>query len=162
MNLPSRAEIEMELKWREEHNIESFYAYETALHLTGKYPWWNGRRFTRPISAWAAGQTSKTTRDIVQLALLGPAQRFGTGLIPADALLSTTPKAGIPEAVETIYIKHVSGGRSDITVKSYDQGAESFYGTTKDHIWLDEEAELAIYVHASRARFRRYRASQAA
>jgi phage terminase large subunit-like protein len=126
---------------------EGVGAYETTLHLTGNYPpWWTGRRWTRPISAWAAGQTSKTTRDIIQLALLGPPQRFGTGLIPADALLSTTPKAGIPEAVETVYVKHVSGGRSDITLKSYDQGVESFYGTKKDLIWLDEECEQAIYV----------------
>jgi phage terminase large subunit-like protein len=189
MNLPSRAEIEAELKWRAEHKIESFYpstgqlrrelytkhleffaagatknerlfmaanrvgktegvgAYETALHLTGRYPdWWQGRRFSRPISAWAAGQTSKTTRDIIQLALLGQGPRYGTGMIPADALIGTTPKAGIPEAVEAIYVKHVSGGRSEIMLKSYDQQVESFYGTKKDLIWLDEEAIQAIYV----------------
>ena len=187
MNLPSRQEIEAELKWRAEHNLHSFYpatgslrrelyvkhmqffeagarhnerlfmaanrvgktegvgAYETALHLTGRYPdWWQGRRFTRPISAWAAGQTSKTTRDIIQLALLG--QRHGTGMIPADDILDTTPNAGIPEAIETIYVRHVSGGRSNIALKSYDQQVESFYGTGKDLVWLDEEAEHGIYV----------------
>jgi phage terminase large subunit-like protein len=188
MNLPSRKEIEAELKYREEHKIELFYpstgnlrrelyvkhleffdagarhnerllmaanrvgktegvgAYESTLHLTGRYPeWWTGRRFSRPIEAWAAGQTSKTTRDIVQKALLGGGSRHGTGLIPADAILDTTPKAGIPEAVETIYVKHVSGGRSEIALKSYDQQVESFYGTKKDLIWLDEEANQAIY-----------------
>jgi phage terminase large subunit-like protein len=189
MNLPSRAEIEAELKWRAEHKLESFYpatgplrrelyvkhleffeagarhnerlfmaanrvgktegvgAYETVCHLTGQYPnWWQGRRFTRPITAWAAGQTSKTTRDILQAALLGGGPRDGTGLIPADAILDTTPKAGIPEAVETIYVRHISGGRSEIQLKSYDQQVESFYGTGKDLIWLDEEAEQGIYV----------------
>ncbi len=125
---------------------EGVGAYETALHLTGRYPdWWRGRRFARPISAWAAGQTSKTTRDIIQLALLGPGPRYGTGMIPADTVLDTTPKAGIPKAVETIYVKHVSGGRSVISLKSYDQQVESFYGTKKDLIWLDEEALQAIY-----------------
>jgi phage terminase large subunit-like protein len=189
MNLPSRADIEAELKYREEHKIESFYpstgnlrrelyvkhleffsagarhnerllmaanrigktegvgAYETTLHLTGRYPdWWQGRRFTRPIEAWAAGQTSKTTRDIIQKALLGGGPRYGTGLIPADAIIDTTPKAGIPEAVETIYVRHVSGGRSEIALKSYDQQVESFYGTGKDLVWLDEECEQGIYV----------------
>jgi len=29
--------------------------------------------------------------------------------------------------------------------KSYDSGAESFYGTKKDFVWLDEEAEQRIY-----------------
>ncbi len=33
-------------------------------------------------------------------------------------------------------------------LKSYDQGVESFYGTGKDLVWLDEEAELAIYVES--------------
>jgi phage terminase large subunit-like protein len=128
---------------------EGVGAYETSLHLTGRYPpWWKGRRFKKPIDAWAAGQTAKTTRDIIQLALLGDWPRFGTGQIPADALTGTTPKAGIPEAIETIYVKHVSGGRSKIGLKSYDQGVESFYGTGKDLIWLDEEAEKAIYVEA--------------
>ena len=37
--------------------------YELVLHLTGLYPeWWEGRRFTTSIDAWAAGQTNETTR----------------------------------------------------------------------------------------------------
>lgn len=125
---------------------EGVGAYETVLHLTGNYPpWWAGRRFTRPISAWAAGQTSKTTRDIIQSVLLGPYGSFGTGMIPGSAIISHTPKAGIPEAVETVYVKHSNGSRSDITFKSYDQGQEAFYGTRKDLVWLDEECDRAIY-----------------
>jgi phage terminase large subunit-like protein len=126
---------------------EGVGAYEASLHLTGLYPpWWKGRKFTHAISAWAAGQTSRTVRDIVQLALLGPAPLFGTGMIPRHTILGTTPKPGVPEAIESIYVKHVSGARSEISLKSYDQGVESFYGTGKDLIWLDEEAEQRIYV----------------
>src|SRR3954453_1708678 len=45
---------------------EGVGAYESTLHLTGVYPpWWVGRRWDRPISAWAAGDTSKTVRDIL-------------------------------------------------------------------------------------------------
>jgi phage terminase large subunit-like protein len=100
------------------------------------------------VTVFLAGFDSggPSTRDVIQLALLGDPHKFGTGMIPADCIFSTTPKAGIPEAVETIYVKHVSGGRIDITLKSYDQGVESFYGTGKDLVWLDEEAEQAIYV----------------
>ena len=125
---------------------EGVGAYEMTLHLTGKYPaWWSGRRFNRPISAWAAGKDAKTVRDILQLALLGPGPQYGTGMIPADLIVDTTPKVGTPEAVEKIYVKHISGSRSDLTFKSYDSGVESFYGTRKDVIWLDEEAEQKIY-----------------
>ena len=53
---------------------EGIGGFEMAVHLTGRYPsWWTGRRFDRPISAWAAGDTGKTSRDILQTKLLGPA-----------------------------------------------------------------------------------------
>ena len=125
---------------------EGVGAYEATLHLTGRYPgWWEGRRFDRPISAWAAGDTNLTTRDIIQLKLLGPITEFGTGMIPADCIVNTTRKVGIPDAVETIYVKHVSGGVSEIGLKSYVQGRESFQGTERHLLWLDEECERSIY-----------------
>jgi hypothetical protein len=44
-------------------------AFELTTHLTGLYPdWWDGKRFSTPIRAWAAGKTNETTRDIVQVA----------------------------------------------------------------------------------------------
>jgi len=120
--------------------------YELVLHLTGRYPsWWEGRRFNHAISAWAAGDTSKTTRDIIQEKLLGPSGAHGTGLIPAATILRKTPKPGVPDAIETIYVKHVTGGTSDVGLKSYDQGRESFQGTGKHVVWFDEEPPLAIY-----------------
>jgi phage terminase large subunit-like protein len=126
---------------------EGVGAYEMTLHLTGNYPaWWKGRRFKRPVAAWAAGKDAKTTRDIIQLAMLGSFARFGTGLIPADAIIGTTPKVGIPEAAEIIRVRHASGGASELQLKSYDSGIESFFGTKKDVIWLDEECEQKIYV----------------
>jgi phage terminase large subunit-like protein len=125
---------------------EGVGAFETVLHLTGEYPdWWRGRRFAHAISAWAAGDTGKTTRDIIQLKLLGKAAEFGTGMIPLRRLLDTTPKPGIPEAVETIYVEHVTGDRSRISLKSYDQKREAFQGTEQHLIWLDEECPPDIY-----------------
>lgn len=125
---------------------ESGGGYEFVLHLTGNYPaWWQGKRFDRPISAWAAGDTGKTVRDIIQAKLLGKPGEFGTGLIPADSIVRTTPKQGVPEAVDTIYVKHVSGAISQATLKSFDQKRESFQGTEQDVIWLDEESPLDIY-----------------
>jgi hypothetical protein len=83
---------------------EGVGAYKCVLHLTGRYPaWWRGRRFPHPVAVWAAGKDAKTTRDILQLALLGCEPQFGTGMIPADLILGTTPKPDVPEGVETIY-----------------------------------------------------------
>lgn len=120
--------------------------YELVLHLTGRYPeWWNGRRFDHPIHAWAAGDTGKTVREIIQAKLLGPHHDHGSGLIPAEYLVKTTPKQGVPEAVDTIYVKHVSGGISACVLKSYDQKRISFQGSEQDVVWLDEEPDLDIY-----------------
>ena len=125
---------------------ESVGGYETTLHMTGLYPaWWKGRRINRPISAWAAGDTSKTVRDIIQAKLLGPHGLHGTGLIPADNLHRITSKTGVSDAVDTITVKHASGGFSHISLKSYDQRREAFQGTEQDLIWLDEEPGMDIY-----------------
>jgi phage terminase large subunit-like protein len=125
---------------------EGVGAYETTLHLTGKYPdWWKGRRFETSITAWAAGDTSQTTRDILQEKLLGPKAEIGIGMIPGDAIVRCTPKPGVPDAIETVYVKHSSGGISELTLKNYEQGRASFQGTGRHIIWLDEECDMSIY-----------------
>lgn len=125
---------------------EAVGGYELTLHLTGNYPsWWVGRRFDKPIKAWAAGDTGKTVREIIQDKLLGPIEDMGTGLIPKDLIIETTRKTGIADAIDTIKVKHKSGGISSVTLKSYDQRRLSFQGTEQDIIWLDEEPPLDIY-----------------
>jgi phage terminase large subunit-like protein len=121
--------------------------YETALHLTGRYPdWWVGRRFDHPIEAWAAGDTSETTRDIVQATLLGKKDELGTGLIPLNDLVGEpTRRAGVADAFDTVTIKHVSGGISLLGFKSYDQGRKKFQGTAKHVTWLDEEPPADVF-----------------
>lgn len=125
---------------------EAVGGYELTLHLTGQYPvWWVGRRFDRPIKAWAAGDTGKTVREIIQEKLLGPVHAKGTGLIPKDCIIRTTAKSGVPDAVDTVQVRHASGGTSTLVLKSYDQKRLSFQGTEQDVIWLDEEPDLSIY-----------------
>lgn len=137
---------------------EGIGAYEVTLHVTGDYPpWWKGHRFQLANNWWVAGDTNQTTRDILQAKLLGKIVRekgddaskpagLGTGMIPAAAIKATRAKAGsIPNAVETVWVKHKSGGISSITFKSYEQGREAFQGTEQDGIWLDEECDEGIY-----------------
>jgi hypothetical protein len=74
--------------------------YETVCHLTGRYPdWWDGYKFAGPVKFWAAGDTAKTVRDIIQVELLGDHNEHGTGMIPGEDIVKTTPKAGVPDAV---------------------------------------------------------------
>lgn len=122
-------------------------AFEVTLHLTGEYPdWWEGRRFDHPTEWWAAGDTSETTRDIVQHALFGPVSELGTGMIPASAIIGEpTRRHGVSEAFDTARIKHKTGGTSSIGLKSYDQGRKKFQGTAKHGIWLDEEPPEDVY-----------------
>ena len=124
-------------------------AFEMTLHLTGAYdtyaPWWKGRRFDGPIKAWAAGDTGKTTRDIQQEKLMGSPSDIGSGMIPRHLIHHKSPKAGIPDAIENVWVKHVSGGLSLLQFRSYDQGRISFQGTAQHFIWLDEEVDEQIY-----------------
>ncbi len=128
---------------------EGMGGYEMACHLTGLYPaWWEGHRFTRPIVAWVAGETAKDVRDSIQLKLCGPVDNLGTGLIPGDTIGRHTAKGGVPDAFDTIYVRHVSGKMSSLAFKSYDQGRESFQAADVDLLWLDEEPPLNIYTEA--------------
>jgi phage terminase large subunit-like protein len=119
--------------------------YEVAMHLTGLYPdWWEGHRFTRPNSWWVAGDTNETVRDIIQAKLLGPKEEMGTGLIPGDCIGKLRWRVNGNDAVDTVAIKHVTGGWSMLGFKSFEQGRKAFQGTEKDGIWLDEESNEGV------------------
>lgn len=122
-------------------------AFETQLHLTGRYPdWWQGRRYSHPVEWWAASDTSETTRDISQLEFLGKIGEFGTGMIPRECIIGEpTRRRGVADAVDTVRVKHVSGGISSLAFKSYDQGRDKFQGTKKHGVSLDEEPPLDVY-----------------
>jgi phage terminase large subunit-like protein len=120
-----------------------------AIWLTGEYPdWWEGRRWDRPVSAWAAGVTGESTRDTLQRLLMGRPGQFGTGAIPADRIVSYTSARGVSDALDTVIVKHKNGGTSTLGFKSYARGRESLQGETLDIVELDEEPEESIYTEA--------------
>jgi phage terminase large subunit-like protein len=121
-------------------------SYETAIHLTGRYPhWWEGRVFDEPGAWYAAGSTLETTRDIVQVELLGAGEDYGTGMIPAADIDDIKRRPNTNGAVDYAMVKNQNGGFARVNFKSYDQGRKAFEGTAKQGIWLDEEPPQAIY-----------------
>lgn len=52
---------------------------------------------------------------------------------------------GIAELVDTVMIKHVSGGISTIKFKCYEQGRKRWQTESVDWIWADEEPPADIY-----------------
>ena len=123
-------------------------SFEAAMHLTGIYPkWWDGVRFSAPTTGWAASLTAQGTRDTVQRLLLGKPGEWGSGAIPKALLLETKRAGGgVPDCVDTITVKHVTGGTSRLTFKTYDQGRERWQGETLNFVWFDEEPPASIYV----------------
>lgn len=126
---------------------------EFAYHATGLYPdWWPGRRFNRPLSLWCGSETAQVTRDTCQFNLIGPPESrdlWGTGAIPGKLMIDTSMASGnVPNAIETVTVRHVSGGTSVIGFKNYEQGRAKWQGTKKDVIWLDEEPPWDVYTEA--------------
>lgn len=124
-------------------------AYIMACHLTGLYPhWWMGRKYDRPIDAWAAGISTDTTRDILQSELLGDwknPEALGTGAIPKEMIIDTVRREGKPGCVQAVMVRHVSGGISSLLFKSYEMSQDKFMGTAIDVVWLDEECPKDIF-----------------
>jgi len=127
--------------------------YEVSCHPTGLYPdWWEGRRFPGPVRVWVAGRTNETTRDIIQETLLGGITHrggrkmmTGTGVVPGALLGQPSWKQGVQDLVDTIKVRHASGGWSTLGMEAYNQGRGSFEGTAQHVIWLDEEPPMDVY-----------------
>lgn len=123
-----------------------------AIHATGLYPeWWGGRKFPQPIKAWCGGQSNTKARDICQAELLGEVgnpDAKGTGAIPLSHIGDTVRLPGVPNAVQTVFVKHVTGGWSSIHFKSYEMGPEAWMGESVNLVWLDEEPPQSILSQA--------------
>lgn len=120
---------------------------EVAMHLTGRYPdWWQGYRSEQEVYWWVCGVTGETTRDNVQRILMGRKRDYGTGMIPRDAIIGKPTLArGVPDLLDSVEVRHVSGGTSILWFKSYEKGREKAQGETLDGAWNDEEPPLEFY-----------------
>ena len=124
-------------------------AAEAAIHLTGEYPkGWQGRRFGKPIAMLAGSESYELTRDGVQRLLVGPPmseEEWGTGYIPKGCIVGTTRRSGVSGALDTVTVKHTSGGVSTVFFKAYEQGRGKWQAATVDYVWFDEEPPEDVY-----------------
>lgn len=124
-------------------------SFEWAMHLTGIYPdWWVGRRFAEPVRLWAAGESRVSTAGTIQKLMVGEPEKeeeWGTGAIPKDKLLSWSRAAGVPNALDSLTARHVTGGTSTLLFKAYEQGRAKWQGDTLHGVWFDEEPPPDIY-----------------
>ena len=114
------------------------------MHLTGKYPsWWQGTRFNHANEWLVASTTNETTRDRCQKDLFGDPvdeKAIGTGAVPLDCIGEKIRKPGVPNAYDTVLVKHVSGGWSKVSFRAYEQGPKKFMGSRlTGGYWADEE-----------------------
>lgn len=123
--------------------------FEVAMHATGAYPaWWEGRRFIHPTRWIVGSESAELLRKGAQRILLGPPEdekQWGTGAIPKAALLAAPRRPGVPHAVASITVKHVSGGTSVLQMTSYDQGRTKWQADTVDGVWFDEEPDIELF-----------------
>ena len=128
-------------------------AANLSYHATGLYPdWWEGHKWEEPITAWAAGVSSESTKDILQNELVGPPDdpsMKGSGTIPKSCLGESTRKAQVPNALQSILVKHHTNGEFDgwsrIVFKAFEQGESKFMGVSVHEIWLDEQPPDGLF-----------------
>jgi phage terminase large subunit-like protein len=134
-------------------------AEEVAMHATGIYPdWYHGIRIDNPKTIQVSGITNETTRDICQAELFGDPEddeKLGTGSIPKANIMQTYRKPGIPNAFDSVRVKHKNGKEVTIKLKAYEAGFKKFMGSRNDVCWLDEEPPYDIWSQILRSQFAR-------
>lgn len=124
-------------------------AMEIAVHATGRYPaWWRGSRFDTAVEILVCGHTNDSVRDISQRELFGEPtnpEALGTGTIPKLCIGKSVTKQGVPNAYDSVRVRHVSGKWSKIYFRAYEQGWKKFMGPKYAVQWPDEEPPAEIW-----------------
>jgi len=124
--------------------------YETAMHLTGRYPEnWNGKVWTQPIIAMCSGESWEQVSKTLQSKLLGcddikQAYKLGTGSIPQDAIDEKSMRTDGANVL-AIEIWHASGGKSKLFFSNYTQQVRHLQGFELDLVVLDEQPPDEIF-----------------
>ena len=118
--------------------------YETAMHLTGRYPdWWVGKRFDRPITAMVAGEGWSQVAMVVQNELLGTqdvkiTDAIGSGAIPRDLIRLETMRNDGANCLG-VEVQHCSGAYSYLLFANYTQEVRQMQGFKLNLAVFDEQ-----------------------
>ena len=118
--------------------------YETAMHLTGRYPdWWNGTRINKPITAMVAGEGWSQVAMVLQNELLGTQDikiidAIGTGAIPRNCIVFETMRNDGANCLG-VEIKHISGSNSYLLFANYTQEVRQMQGFKLNLAVFDEQ-----------------------
>lgn len=65
-------------------------------------------------------------------------------MLPLDLIGRTWARQSVPNGIDTVEVKHVTGGVSSLGFKSYDQDIKAFYGTARHVIdWTRSALSLS-------------------
>jgi phage terminase large subunit-like protein len=118
--------------------------FETAMHLTGLYPdWWEGHRFTGPITAMVAGEGWSQVALVLQNELLGTqdvkiTENLGSGAIPREHIITSTMRNDGANCIG-VEIKHINGGNSYLLFANYTQEVRQLQGFKLNLAVFDEQ-----------------------
>ena len=118
--------------------------YETAMHLTGRYPdWWRGHRFDHAITAMVAGEGWSQVAMVLQNELLGTqdvkiTENLGTGAIPRDCIVVETMRNDGANCMG-VEILHTSGAKSYLLFANYTQEVRQMQGFKLNLAVFDEQ-----------------------
>jgi phage terminase large subunit-like protein len=124
--------------------------YETAYHLTGRYPKnWKGKKWDKPIIAMCSGESWEQVAKTLQSKLLGcddikQSYKLGTGSIPLECIDDKSYRTDGANVL-SIEIWHETGGKSKLYFSNYTQQVRHLQGFELDLVVLDEQPPDEIF-----------------
>lgn len=118
--------------------------YETAMHLTGRYPeWWQGKRFDKPVNVMMAGEGWTQVALVLQNEMLGTndvkiQDSLGCGAIPRDCIVFDTMRNDGANCLG-VEVKHTSGANSYLLFANYTQEVRQMQGFKLNLAIFDEQ-----------------------
>jgi len=120
--------------------------FETACHLTGRYPdWWpeSAKRFDRPVTVMCAGEGWQQVAMVLQAELLGTSDvkiqdALGTGTIPRDCIVFETMRNDGANCMG-VEVRHRSGQNSYLVFANYTQEVRQMQGFKLNLAVFDEQ-----------------------